>query len=208
VTAPRSRFARTPKNRLHAGNTHIRQFRPNQRGAHRFDAAMGFRMIRATPMKWLSNTRAARNIYRPYGIVHGGVHCAAVEIACSTGRGSRDGARQAVGRRRKPYQLHPRRARRRVRVTATPITAAASQVWGSDRRDESGRTVSTGRVRLLCLDPETELAGEKVRVKGRRGWPEPRRRRERTAERTQLLRPGKSGSQSAGCCANSVLASQ
>jgi hypothetical protein len=28
--------------------------------------------------------------------------------------------------------------------------------------DEEGRTVATGRVRLLCLEPEAELAGEQV----------------------------------------------
>jgi hypothetical protein len=38
------------------------------------------------------------------------------------------------------------------------------QLWEAVCRDADGRTVATGRVRLLCLDPGTELAGETVRT--------------------------------------------
>ena len=40
-----------------------------------------------------------------------------------------------------------------------------TQLWEAVARDEQGRIVSTGRVRLLCLEPGSELAGEMVGVK-------------------------------------------
>jgi uncharacterized protein (TIGR00369 family) len=54
----------------------------------------------------------------------------------------------------------------RVRITATPITRGRrTQLWEAVARDEQGRIVSSGRVRLLCLEPGSELAGEPVSTK-------------------------------------------
>ena len=51
----------------------------------------------------------------------------------------------------------------RVRVTATPLTRGRrSQVWEATARDDEGRIISTGRVRLICFDPGSEVAGKKV----------------------------------------------
>jgi hypothetical protein len=36
-------------------------------------------------------------------------------------------------------------------------------VWEAVVRDEEGRTVASGRVRLLCLDSGSSLGGEEVR---------------------------------------------
>jgi acyl-coenzyme A thioesterase PaaI-like protein len=56
----------------------------------------------------------------------------------------------------------------RITVTATPITRGRRvQLWEAICRDEAGKIVATGRVRLLCLDPGTELAGETVRPASR-----------------------------------------
>ena len=54
----------------------------------------------------------------------------------------------------------------KVTIRATPVTRGRrTQLWEAVARDEQGRIVSTGRVRLLCLDPDAELAGEAVGVK-------------------------------------------
>jgi uncharacterized protein (TIGR00369 family) len=54
--------------------------------------------------------------------------------------------------------------RGRITATATPVTRGRRvQLWEATCRDETGRVVATGRVRLLCLDPGAELAGEPVR---------------------------------------------
>ena len=129
-----------------------------------FDAAMGFRLVRASLDEVVVEYVVDDRHRQPYGIVHGGVHCAAVETACSIGAGINAVARgqAVVGVENHTSFIHAVRAGR-VRVTATPLTRGRrTQVWEATARDESGRTVSTGRVRLLCLDPEAELAGEKI----------------------------------------------
>ena len=57
--------------------------------AHRagFDMAMGFRYLRATADEIVMEYEIGPEHRQPYGIVHGGVHCAIVESACSTGAG-------------------------------------------------------------------------------------------------------------------------
>jgi 1,4-dihydroxy-2-naphthoyl-CoA hydrolase len=53
----------------------------------------------------------------------------------------------------------------RLRVTATPLSRGRrSQVWEATARNEAGQIVSTGRVRLLCLDAGSDLAGEKFEM--------------------------------------------
>jgi acyl-coenzyme A thioesterase PaaI-like protein len=57
-----------------------------------------------------------------------------------------------------------------LRATARPITRGRrTQVWEGEVRDAAGRIVATGRVRLLCLDPDADLAGAQVGVKPRLG---------------------------------------
>jgi uncharacterized protein (TIGR00369 family) len=51
----------------------------------------------------------------------------------------------------------------RVRVTATPLTRGRrSQLWEATARDDAGRLVASGRVRLLCLEAGADLAGAPV----------------------------------------------
>jgi uncharacterized protein (TIGR00369 family) len=136
-----------------------------------FDTAMGFRVVRAAPEEVVIEYDIDDRHRQPYGIVHGGVHCAAVESACSMGAGMSAASRgqAVVGVENHTSFVHAVRSGR-VRVTATPLTRGRrSHVWEATARDESGRIVSTGRVRLLCLEAETELAGERVRVRRRRG---------------------------------------
>jgi uncharacterized protein (TIGR00369 family) len=96
------------------------------------------------------------------------MHCAVVEAACSIGAGVNamaDG-RAVVGVENHTSFIRAVRSGR-VTVTATPITRGRrSQVWEATARDEQGRVVATGRVRLLCLERDTEVAGEKVGVGG------------------------------------------
>jgi len=133
-----------------------------------FDTAMGVRMVHASPDEVVLEYDIDERHLQPYGIVHGGMHCAVVETACSTGAGLNALARgqSVVGVENHTSFIHAVRAGR-IRVTATPITRGRrTQVWEATSRDEQGRVVSTGRVRLLCLDPGTELAGQKVAARG------------------------------------------
>lgn len=131
-----------------------------------FDGVMGFNLVHATADEVVIEYDVDERHLQPYGIVHGGVHCAVVETACSMGAGMNAAARgqAVVGVENHTSFLHAVRSGR-IRVTATPLTRGRrSHVWEATARDEDGRVVSTGRVRLLCLERDTVLAGEKVRV--------------------------------------------
>lgn len=130
-----------------------------------FDLAMGFRVLEATRDRVVLEYDVSDVHRQPYGIVHGGVHCAAVEAACSYGAGHDALARgqSVVGVENHTSFVRAVRSGR-LRVTATPITRGRrSQLWEATARNEAGEIVSSGRVRLLALDAGSELAGEAVR---------------------------------------------
>ena len=52
-------------------------------------------------------------------------------------------------------------------MTARPLTRGRrTHVWEGTVTDAAGRVAATGRVRLLTLEPEAELAGKTVEVGG------------------------------------------
>jgi len=131
-----------------------------------FDACMGVRTLKATRDEVVLEYDVDERHLQPFGIVHGGMHCAVVESACSIGAGinARADGRSVVGVENHTSFIRAVRSGR-VTITATPITRGRrSQVWEATARDEQGRVVSTGRVRLLCLEGDSQLAGEKVGV--------------------------------------------
>jgi 1,4-dihydroxy-2-naphthoyl-CoA hydrolase len=137
------------------------------RGMGGFDAALGVRVLRASPDEVVLEYVIDDRHRQPYGIVHGGVHCAMVETACSMGAGLavRSRGQAVVGVENHTSFIHAVRSGR-IEVTARPITRGRrSQLWEATARNAEGRIVSTGRVRLLCLEPGSELAGEPVGVK-------------------------------------------
>ena len=132
--------------------------------ARGFDAAMDFRYVHASADEVIMEYDVHEKHVQPYGIVHGGVHCGAIEAACSAGAGVNAAARgqAVVGVENHTSFIRAVRAGR-VRVTARPLTRGRrSQLWEATARNEAGQIVSTGRVRLLCLDAGSDLAGEKV----------------------------------------------
>jgi 1,4-dihydroxy-2-naphthoyl-CoA hydrolase len=101
---------------------------------------------------------------QPYGIVHGGVHCGMIEAACSTGAAVVAFARNqsVVGLENATSFITAARSGT-LRVTATPVTRGRrTQVWQAVVTNDEGKTCATGRVRLLCLEAGTELAGKTV----------------------------------------------
>jgi uncharacterized protein (TIGR00369 family) len=128
------------------------------------DATLGFRTVRATADEVVIEYDVAEKHLQPYGIVHGGVHCAVVETACSVGAGVVAMARQQSVVGIENHTTFVRAVRSgRIRVVATPVTRGRrTQVWEATARDDAGRVVSTGRVRLLCLDAGAMLAGRRV----------------------------------------------
>ena len=134
-----------------------------------FNRAMGLKFISATTDEVVAEWEVGQQHLQPYGIVHGGVLSGVIETLCSVGAAMNAMAhgRSVVGIENHSSFLHAARSGR-LRATATPLTRGRrSQLWEGTVRDEAGRTIASGRVRLLCLEPDVELAGQKVDVRQR-----------------------------------------
>ena len=105
--------------------------------------------------------------HQPYGLVHGGVYSTMVETLASTGaalNAMQDGL-SAVGLDNHTSFLRAVRAGK-LMGRATPIAKGRrTQVWTVQIHDEQARLVAEGRVRLLCLEPGSSVAGEEIAIR-------------------------------------------
>src|SRR4029453_14295953 len=132
-----------------------------------WDRVLGLRIVHASRGEVVAEYEVDPRHHQPYGVVHGGVHCSAVESVCSTGAGidAMASGRSGVGLENTTSFVRAGRSGK-ITIRATPVTRGRrSQLWEAVARDEQGRIVSSGRVRLICLEPGSELAGEAVGVK-------------------------------------------
>lgn len=130
------------------------------------DATLGIRVVRGGPDEVVLEYDVDARHHQPYGIVHGGMHCAAVESACSMGAAFAAAPRgqSVVGVENHTSFIRAVR-RGRITVTARPLTRGRrSQLWEAEARTADGALVASGRVRLLALAPGSNLAGEPVAV--------------------------------------------
>lgn len=124
-------------------------------------ALLGFRTTEATEDRVVLEWDITPDHQQPYGIVHGGVHCAAVESAASIGAALWFGdSGKVVGvsnrtdfiRSAQSGQLH---------ATATPIDRTATQqLWLVEIQDETDRLIARGEVRLQNLAASPLLRAE------------------------------------------------
>src|SRR5262245_29179588 len=132
-----------------------------------WDELLGLRILHASGDEVVAEYEVDPRHHQLYGIAHGGVHSSAVESVCSTGAGidAMASGRSVVGLENHTSFVRAVRSGK-ITIRATPITRGRrSQLWEAVARDEQGRIVSTGRVRLICLEPGAALAGEAVGVK-------------------------------------------
>jgi uncharacterized protein (TIGR00369 family) len=136
--------------------------------------AMGLRITRATEDEVECEWVVGPEHLQGYGIVHGGVHCGVVETLASIGAAlwARPRGLAVAGLENTTSFLRAVRSGT-LRARATPVSRGRrTQVWECEVRDEGDRPVATGRVRLVCLDPELPLAGQAVSgTRAMRGWP-------------------------------------
>jgi uncharacterized protein (TIGR00369 family) len=132
-----------------------------------WNQAMGLRFVRATADEVIAELDVAAVHQQPYGIVHGGVHAGVIETLASAGAALSAGARGQTVVGLENHTSFIRAVRGGVlHATATPITRGRrTQVWETTIRNADGQVVASGRVRLLCLDPGAEIAGETAGVK-------------------------------------------
>jgi uncharacterized protein (TIGR00369 family) len=116
------------------------------------DEALGFAIDEAGPDRVVLSWTVGLQHLQPYGIVHGGVYCSAVETSASIGAALWFGERgKVVGAANHTNFLRAARAGRLV-ATATPIHRGRSQqLWLVEVTDEEQRLVARGEVRLQNL---------------------------------------------------------
>ena len=115
--------------------------------------AMGIVVTRASTEEVECEWTVEEKHHQAYGIVHGGVHAGVIETLASIGaalvalpRGQR-----VVGLENNTSFIRAVRAGK-LRAVARPVTRGrTSQVWEAWIRDEEGKLVAQGRVRLLCV---------------------------------------------------------
>jgi uncharacterized protein (TIGR00369 family) len=101
-----------------------------------------------------------------YGIVHGGVHCGLIESLASIGAAlvALPRRQSVVGLENNTSFVRAVRAGARLHAISTPVTRGRrTQVWEARVLDDQERLVAAGRVRLLCIEEDQELAGEQVK---------------------------------------------
>ncbi|HZA50903.1 MAG TPA: PaaI family thioesterase [Myxococcaceae bacterium] len=139
----------------------------NDNPAERWTRANGVRVTRATRDEVRAEMEIRPEHLQSYGIVHGGVHCALIETIASIGAAIHaiPEGKSAVGLENHTSFLRAVRSGR-LRAVAKPLTRGRrSHVWEGSVYDDQERLVASGRVRLLILEPDTELAGKRVEIR-------------------------------------------
>jgi uncharacterized protein (TIGR00369 family) len=128
--------------------------------------AMGITITLATTEEVRAELTVRPEHLQGYGIVHGGVHCGLIETLASIGAAlvALPRNQSVVGLENNTSFVRAVRAGAKLHAVSTPVTRGRrTQVWVAQVLDDQERVVATGRVRLLCLEQEQELAGEQVR---------------------------------------------
>jgi uncharacterized protein (TIGR00369 family) len=127
--------------------------------------AMGVTITKATVDEVRAELTIGPQHLQGYGIVHGGVHCGLIESLASIGAAlvALPRNQSVVGLENNTSFVRAVRAGARLHAISTPITRGRrTQIWEARVLDDQERIVAAGRVRLLCLEPEQELAGKQV----------------------------------------------
>lgn len=132
-----------------------------------FNEALGLRFVSATPVEVVAELEVGPQHLQPYGVVHGGVYAAMVETLASSGAaiGTMAEGRHAVGLENSTTFIRAVRSGK-LTARAVPLTRGRrSHVWEVEIHDGDGRLAAKGRVRMLCLEGDAQLAGEAVELK-------------------------------------------
>jgi 1,4-dihydroxy-2-naphthoyl-CoA hydrolase len=124
-----------------------------------FVGLLGLKFTEITADRVVIEWQVTPDLHQPYGILHGGVHCAVVETAASVAGQTWLGDRgNVVGVSNQTDFL---RAVRDGKLTAiaTPVhRGRLQQLWLVEITDEQGRPVARGQVRLQNIEDSGRLA--------------------------------------------------
>ncbi len=116
---------------------------------------LGLEVVEATGDRVELAWKVRPELWQPYGIVHGGVHCSVVGTAASTGAALwMEGRGMVVGVSNQTDFLRPVREGD-LHAVATPIhRGRLQQLWQVEIKDSDDRAVARGQVRLQNIDNE------------------------------------------------------
>ena len=115
---------------------------------------LGFEFTELTADRVTLTWTVTTDHHQPYGIVHGGVYCSAVESAASMGAAAWFGDRGTVVGVSNHTDFLRAATGGRMTAVATPIhRGRLQQLWLVEITDEAGRPVARGEVRLQNLPP-------------------------------------------------------
>jgi uncharacterized protein (TIGR00369 family) len=118
------------------------------------DKLLGFEFEEFSADRVTLSWNVTPELLQPYGIVHGGVYCAAVETAASTGAAIWLGDRGTVVGVSNHTDFLRAASSGRMTGVATPIHRGRSQqLWLVEITDAESRLVARGEVRLQNLSP-------------------------------------------------------
>ena len=113
---------------------------------------LGVKITRASADDVLLTLEVSKRHLQPFGILHGGVHCALIESAASIGAWYAAGNEPVVGVEHQTSFLKPTREGATLSALATPIAVGRrTQLWQVAVTDENDKLMASGRVRLMTL---------------------------------------------------------
>ncbi len=139
----------------------------NQMESRSFSGFLGLHFLRATATLVEAELVIREVHHQPYGVVHGGVYASIIETLSSVGAGISAFAykKTVLGLENHTSFLRATRSGT-LHAKATPLShGRRSQVWETAIHDDAGKLVATGRVRMLLLEPEAQVAGTTLSFK-------------------------------------------
>ncbi len=120
------------------------------------DTVLGFEYTEASDERVVARWQVRPELHQPYGIVHGGVHCAAVEATASVGAALWMGDRGRVVGVSNQTDFLRAVTEGELTATATPVHRGRSQqLWQVEITDGQQRLIARGQVRLQNLGSDT-----------------------------------------------------
>lgn len=129
-------------------------------GGDNYNELIGLELVEVTPDRVTARLPVTPKLHQPYGIVHGGVYCSAVEtVASVAGATWFSGRGVVVGVSNHTNFL---RATREgvLTIVATPVQRGRTQqLWSVKITDDKDKLVASGEVRLANITDAAQLGG-------------------------------------------------
>lgn len=133
--------------------------------------AMGLTFVSGTADEVVARLEIGPAHLQPHGLVHGGVLAGMIETLASVGAAitTLPEGRHPVGMENATSFLRGVRSGT-LTGRAVPLhRGRSSHVWEVTLRDGEDRLVATGRVRMMCVEAGSEIAGGRIEVPGLSG---------------------------------------